>query len=245
MPIDLTFLALALIVVAAFAVETVTGFGPMIIGLGLGTFFYPLSALLPILVLLDTLVCGYLALRHRGTIDVRWLVGRLLPLMTAGVAFGLFIALHAPETLLQRLLGMVVLIIAVVELVVLVRTPRARPPLSASFRVIGLLGAGVMHGIFATGGPLLVYVLSRSELGKSAFRSTLMMVWVLLDLLLLTTYAAAGRIERATLVASVLLLPALMVAVAVGESVHRRLDERRFRIVVMSLLLIVGVTLLI
>lgn len=195
--------------------------------------------LLPILVLLDVLLCGYLALHHRDAIDLPWLFRRVLPWMTVGLGLGIVVALRAREALLRRLLGVLVLILAGRELAALARAPVATPLLQRT-RVLGLLGAGVMHGIFATGGPLLVYVLGRSELTKSAFRSTLAVVWVLLDLLLLTSYAATGRITTAALGTTLALVPSLVVAGALGEWVHRRLDERRFRVVVMSVLLVVG-----
>lgn len=243
--INASFIVLVSIVIAAFAVEAAIGFGAIIIGLALGTFFYPLAALLPILVLLDTLLCGYLAGRHRGAIDLAWLLRRVLPLMVLGLALGVVIALRAPEAVLRRLLGVVVVLGALRELAGLMRAPSARPPLSPPLRAFGLIGAGVMHGIFATGGPLLVYVLSRSELTKAAFRSTLVVVWVLLDLLLLATYTAAGRITTTTLDTTVALVPSLVVAVALGEWAHRRLDERHFRMVAMAVLLVIGLTLVV
>jgi uncharacterized protein len=242
--IDPSFVALALIVIAAFTVETTIGFGAMIVALALGTFFFPFTALLPPLVLLDTLLCGYIAIRHRGVIDLRWLLQRIVPLMTVGLVIGVYVAVRAPELFLRRLLGVLVLIIAGRDLLTLASAPMARPALPPSLRVLGLVGAGIMHGIFVTGGPLLVYVLSRSELGKSAFRSTLAVVWVVLDMLLIATYVVSGRITTDTLVVAGPLVPLLIVAVTLGEWAHRQFDERRFRIVVMTMLLAVGVTLM-
>lgn len=217
----------------------------MIVALALGTFFLPFTALLPPLVLLDTLLCGYLATRHRGVIDLRWLWQRILPLMTVGLAIGVYVAARAPELLLRRLLGVLVLIVAGRDLLTLARAPTPRPALPLPLRVFGLVGAGVMHGIFVTGGPLLVYVLSRSELGKSAFRSTLAVVWVILDVFLIATYVVGGRITTDTLFTAAPLVPLLIVAVMLGEWAHRQFDERRFRIVVMTMLLAIGVTLIV
>jgi uncharacterized membrane protein YfcA len=242
---DPSFPILVLIVIAAFTVEAATGFGAMIIALALGAFFLPLTALLAPLVLLDVLLCGYLALRHRGAIDLAWLLRRVLPLMTIGVLLGFFVAFRTPEAALRRLLGVLVLSVAARDLIALARTAALRAPLPPPLRLLGLLGAGIMHGLFAAGGPLLVYVLSRSELAKSAFRSTLAVVWVVLDLVLLTGYGATGRITAATLTLTTALVPCLFVAVALGEWAHARLDERRFRQAVMAVLLVVGITLVV
>lgn len=230
--------------VVAFTVETTIGFGAMIVALALGSFVYPMSALLPRMVLLDSILCGTIALRYHAAVDVRWLLRRILPLMTLGLAFGVYIAVQVPEVVLRRLLGALVVLVAGRELLTVVRTATRHTELTEPLRSLALLAAGTMQGIFMTGGPLLVYVLSRSELGKSAFRSTLAVVWVTLNMLLLAAYVTSGRITTVTVGATLPLLPALVIALLIGERLHRRFDERRFRVVVMAALLIIGLTLL-
>lgn len=216
----------------------------MIVALALGSFVYPMSALLPRMVLLDAMLCGFIALRYHAAVDVRWLLRRILPLMIVGLAFGVTIAVHVSEVVLRRLLGALVVLVAGRELLTVARTRTRHTELAEPLRSLALIGAGIMQGIFMTGGPLLVYVLSRSALGKSAFRSTLAVVWVTLNMLLLASYVASGRITTATVGATLPLLPALVVALLIGERLHRGFDERRFRVVVMTALLVIGLTLL-
>jgi uncharacterized membrane protein YfcA len=105
-----------------------------------------------------------------------------------------------------------------------------------------MLGAGVMHGLFSTGGPLLVWALGQSIPEKRAFRATLSCVWLVLGCALTTAYAANGHLHGATLRATLALLPVLGVAILAGEWAHQRLDERRFRVLVYALLLATGVS---
>ena len=101
--------------------------------------------------------------------------------------------------------------------------PRAAP--------VALVGAGVIHGMFSTGGPLVVWALGRSLTGKRAFRATLACVWMVLATTLTLAYTANDRIDAGTLRATTTLVPVLAVALSVGEWAHHRLDERRFRVV--------------
>jgi uncharacterized membrane protein YfcA len=103
-----------------------------------------------------------------------------------------------------------------------------------------VLGAGVVHGLFSSGGPLLVWALGRSPIEKSAFRATLSAVWVVMASTLTLAYAWNGRVGRSSLAASAALLPVLAVSLAAGEWLHRRLDGERFRALVYSLLLVAG-----
>jgi hypothetical protein len=94
-----------------------------------------------------------------------------------------------------------------------------------------------MHGMFSSGGPLLVWALGKSLPDKRAFRATLSCVWLVLGSALTFAYALNGRLDGSTLRATAALLPVLGVAIAAGEWAHHRLDERRFRVLVYALLL--------
>jgi uncharacterized protein len=211
-----------------------------VIALALGIHLYPLGELLPVFVPLNLLLSSWLALRGRAHVDRRLLLARILPWMGLGLAVGLAIFEHASGVLLRRAFGAFVVTLAALELWRLVReriTPRelSRPAATAA-----LLGAGVMHGMFSTGGPLLVWALGRSLPTKRAFRATLSCVWLVLGSALTAAYALGGRLDGHSLRATAALVPALGMAIAAGEWAHQRLDERRFRFVVYTLLLAAG-----
>jgi uncharacterized membrane protein YfcA len=119
--------------------------------------------------------------------------------------------------------------------------PEARPlpPLASG---AALLGAGVVHGLFSTGGPLLVWALGRTPIAKRAFRATLSTVWLLLGTALSSAYALRGHLDAASLTATAALLPVLGLALLLGDRLHHRLDESRFRRAVHALLLAAGLT---
>jgi uncharacterized membrane protein YfcA len=114
---------------------------------------------------------------------------------------------------------------------------RPLPPLATRAT---LVGAGVIHGLFSSGGPLLVWAIGRAPIEKSVFRATLSTLWVLLASALTAAYAWNGRVGRESLAATASLLPVLAVSYAAGQWAHQRLDETRFRTAVYLLLLAAG-----
>jgi len=240
---DGAFAVLALIVLFAFTVEAAAGFGSTVLALALGVHLYPIPRLLPLIVPLNLVLELYLVTRHGTHVD-QWLLWRqIVPLMGAGVAAGFALFSVASTQVLQTVFGVFVVGVAVHGLTsaLLARTSSLRP-LSPPAIGSGLLAAGVTHGLFATGGPLLVYVLSRTPLDKREFRSTLAAVWLIFNLVLTVVYAVSGRIDGETVAALLLLLPVVCAGIVLGEWVHDRLDERRFRLSVLALLVVAGVS---
>ncbi len=244
MELDARLAVLALIVLGSFTTAAATGFGSIVIALAIGLHLYPIHELLPVLVLLDTGLNGYLVWRHHRTIAWRGLLGSLLPLLALGMVVGAFAFHHLPARVLQTVFGVLVTAIAARELL---RRWRARgpvlDPLATPARVLGLVGAGIVHGAFASGGPLLVYVLGRSPLDKGAFRSTLALLWLLANGSLLAVYIFSGALATARFAAVVSLVPVVAVAIVFGQWLHDHLDEAQFRVGVFGILLVIGMTL--
>jgi hypothetical protein len=251
-PGELRFLVFAAIVVLAFATEAATGFGATVIALTLAVNLMPIDAALPVLVPLNLAMSAWIVTRERAHVDRTLLWRRILPLMGAGLVVGLAIFDHVSMASLRRAFGAFVVVVAADGLWRLrsgatngsgdTAGSAGAQPLPAAVRGGAILGAGVIHGLFASGGPLLVWALGRSSLEKRGFRATLSSVWLVLGTGLVTAYAFRGRVGWESFGASAALLPAVVLAIALGEWAHRRLDELRFRRVVFGLLLVAGST---
>ena len=237
---DPRFWAFAAIVALAFSVEATVGFGATMIAVALGVHLFSLGELLPVFVPLNVLVSSFLAVRGRAFVDRRLLLARILPRMGLGLAVGLVIFENAPHDLLRRIFAALVIALAALELVRIARGRQDDPGVAPRAAGAVLVGAGVIHGMFSTGGPLVVWALGRSLTGKRAFRATLACVWLVLASTLTLAYTANDRIDGETLRATATLIPVLAVALSVGEWAHHRLDERRFRVLVYMLLLGAG-----
>ena len=246
MTIELAFLAFALVVVAAYTVQTATGFGAMLVCVTLGAQLIGLEEVIRLMVPLSFLQTGYIVIRHRDGIDWGLLLKQVLPLMTLGMGFAFLLLTKVGGPWLGLAFGLMVLALSARDLRHLRSGSSALDkPISRSASVAALLGAGVIHGIYASGGPMLVYAIGREGLTKKAFRSTLSMVWIVLNLILVARFLLAGDYDREVGLDILLLVPTVPLGILVGEWVHHRIDERRFRMAVLVLLIAAAISLIV
>jgi uncharacterized protein len=231
---------LVVVVAFAFAVETALGFGAIVITLSLGAAFMPIDQILPRVVPVNCGLAIAIFIKHVRHAEVGHMVKRVLPVILAGVPLGLLALEHLNRRLLTFAFGAFVVVLSLVELRDKRTAPGERPPLSVPQRALGLLSSGVMQGAFATGGPMLVYVVSREITEKSRFRASLALGWVVLTAALVVSYAVTGRITPRTIDHSVWLLGSLVVGLFIGEHLHVRIPEAKFRKVIYVMLTISG-----
>lgn len=101
------------------------------------------------------------------------------------------------------------------------------------------LRAGLAHDLFASGGPLLVYALAGTQLDKRRLRATLLCVWFSLNACLSLMLLMQGELVPA-LPRLPWFIPLLVLGMLVGEYLHHRVNEQRFRQLVYGLLLVTG-----
>lgn len=237
-------LILALIVFLSFLIEAATGFGSMVVALTLGALWFGVNELLGWLVPVNMVLSAYLVARGWRAVQWRFLGTRMLPLMAVGLACGTLVATQAAQTSwLKPLFGLFVMGVAAWQLSGALKPAAVVSALPGPARVTALLGAGLIHGIFATGGPLAVFVSARELPEKAAFRGTLSMLWLVLNALVMPRLVMDGQVDASTLRTSALMLFPLALGIAAGEWVHHRLDEARFRVAVAGLLLVAGAVL--
>lgn len=232
---------LGLFILLAYTIEAITGFGSIVIALSFGAMLLPIPAMLPVLVPLNVAMTGYLSFRHRQQIHWPILLKLILPLMLAGTLLGYVLMPWLGSSLLQLAFGALVVWFAGRELWRQFSGRVAPPHRPATSRVL-TFGAGITHGLFASGGPLLVYALAGIRMDKSRTRATLLTVWFTLNSTLTVLYLWDGRLlSNAGHLLSY--LPLLVVGVVLGEKLHHHLHEARFRQAVYSVLLVTGMLL--
>ena len=245
MEFDLLKLSLLfLIIIFSQTVETTTGFGATVIALSLGVNLFPLKELVVVLVMIGCLQSAWIV--ARGFKNIRWriLLGRIILGAGLGMPVGIFVFRHFQGTQLKPILGIFVIIIASYELYLLVRSAQIRPlPLPLGLFILFL--GGVVHGTFATGGPLVVYYSSREIQKKEEFRPTISMLWLILNLTLLGSYIIGKNLKSQSLIFAGILFPALVLGIIFGEIIHKKISERAFKFAVQIILLLTGIFILI
>ncbi len=229
---------LGVIALAAFATEGAIGFGGTVLAASLGAQLVPLELLLPAFVPLNMLLSGWLVGRGLRTVAWRLLAVEVAPAVGIGAAIGLAL-FHLPaKDVFAFGFGAFVVGLACLQL--------ARPaggPLPRAMHYVLLGLGGVVHGLFGTGGPMIVYVLRRRLPDKTAFRSTLAVLWFVLNIALLANYASADLYHEGTFRTFAVIALTIAPGLYIGERVHRKLDAARFERVVWLVLLFAGLAL--
>lgn len=233
---------LAAVLIVAHTAETILGFGSTLIALSLGVHLFPLERLLAVLILLGLVQSTWILSRASKHIDWTLLRTRILPFAAIGLIAGIFLRDMASEALLKKILGGFVLLVASSELVLIARNRPRKPGVPLPSAAALLSGGGVFHGLFASGGPLIVYYASRAIGKPEVFRATLSMLWLVLNLVLTTQLAFEGRFTVQTAELGAAALPAALVGMFIGERIKVR--ERGFQALTYGLLLIAGIALL-
>ena len=237
-------LALSLVCLAAFTIETALGFGATLVTVALGSQLLSIDTILPALVPLNLALSIYLSARYFREVDQRFLFTRLLPFMAIGLPIGIAVYDRVEPSLLKRFFGAFLVLVAGTELWRL-RTDAPVRALARGPEIALLLAGGVIHGAFATGGPMAVYVTGRAIEDKGRYRATLSLLWALLNAAMIAGYAWSGDLSPASASLSVALVPAILVGMWAGELAHHRVPERMFRIIVFLMLLASGAMLLV
>ncbi len=238
----MNLLLLGCILVIAHIAETTLGFGATLIALALGVHIVPLETLIPVLVILALLQSVWLVARWFRHIEWRILLRHILPAAGLGIPIGIWCRGLADESQLRMILGAFIVVVSSVELVRLFSGKLLGGEFRWYYR-IPLLGAGgIFHGLFATGGPLIVYYAGRQLRTQASFRATLSMLWLVLNTVLLITFCISAQIGAETIKMTATVLPGLVAGIVLGSLV--RVQELTFRKITYGLLLVSGLVLL-
>jgi len=243
--IDSNIVWLALIVLISYSIQAMSGFGSTILALTLGVHLYPMDVLLPVLVPLDMLVNLYIVTRHHQHINQSLLYRTIIPNMGFGLLAGLVAFYYIQGEVLEKMFGILVIVLSIRELYRLFRRKQDQGVLSNLKSAVYITAAGFIHGIYASGGPLLIYAVGKLNLPKSVFRSTLGAVWLIFSIILTVFYIIAEKMTADSIKLFLILLPAIVIGIMLGEWLHHQIDEYRFKIFVFAVLLFAGLSIII
>ncbi len=245
-----------LIVFGAFTAGTVLGFGTTILTVTFGAQLVALNVLLPIVAPLNLALGLYIAIRYYRDTCWKMLWRRILIPVAAGVPLGMWLFNLGETEWLRLAFGALVTLLSVGQLWAVRKTAKntgsedtdaapadAAAPLGPIRRAGLLVGGGFIHGLYATGGPLIVYVVGREIHDKGAFRSTVSTMFLPLTVALIVNYGNQGLLTGSVLRLGLFSIVPMLLGMWLGEHLHVRLDNERFKLGVWLLLLAGGVIL--
>ena len=238
---SLVTLAIALPILAiAYIIFGIAGFGTALIAAPVLAQTLPVSAIVPLLALLDCLAAIVNGVKLSDKIarrEMMWLV----PLMIAGSLVGAWLLLVIPPKPMMLALGIFVVGYALYALF----TPAARVGLKQVFVVpFGLIG-GIFSAMFGSGGFIYAMYLSRRLEDKDAMRATQSALIALSTFTRVVIFALAGVYADFKLLAlALLLVPAMLIGLHVGHHITLRMTREQFLRVLNFVLIATGTALI-
>ena len=231
--------AAAAILLAAYFIRGITGFGSGLVSVPLLALFLPLQFVVPLILLLDftaSIVIGGLHFKH-----VKWNeLGLLIPFGVIGVIVGTTLLVKLPpEPMLIALAGFV-FIFALRSVLNL----HGDKPISRGWAVPAALTGGTVGALFGTGGPPYVIYLSHRIRDKGDLRATFSALFFTEGLTRIVSFLIVGLLLSSEIwIAYVAALPLMLGALYLGGRVHVGLSQEQMTRLVGVLLLVSSVSL--
>jgi uncharacterized membrane protein YfcA len=235
-----TLLLLGLVVFVTHGLEAITGFGCTVLAFPLvlavtGEMDYTRV----VLTVMGWLLALYFVITKFGKINWRQFL-IIAGVALAGLPAGIWLYDVIDGAILKKVLGGFIVITASVQLW---KIFAARGDGEGRFNPLNylcLFGGGVVHGAFATGGPLIVLYSARRLPDKGEFRATMCLLWTTLNLGLMWRFFSGGLLTPQIGRDVLLLVPALVLGVIAGEKIHKKVNAAVFKKLVFSTLLAIG-----
>lgn len=229
-------------------IQGITGFAGTILAMPFGIMLVGFDTAKPILNVLGILAGIYVAVFNFK--KIQWkefliIIAFMIPSMVGGII--IHNSLSNNVSVMYKILGTFVILLALIRLIKLFVKQTEKPlpkGVSVTKNVLYLVSAGIIHGMFVSGGPLLIGYLSGKIKDKNEFRATISTVWILLNTLILFSDIRAGYWTGELVKMQLITIPFLIGGMFIGGKLCKVMSQKVFLILTYVLLIISGVSLL-
>lgn len=239
------FAVILLVIAAASYVQAVSGFAFALIVMGVVSSLNLMQVADAAIIVSMLAAVNTATALSRGFANIRW--------REAGVSLlfslpALLLGLYLLDLLSGRHMGALRIVLGVTILlsgVMLLKPPQRDARISGlpSFAVFGFL-AGVLGGLFSTGGPPVVFQFYRQPLSLPIVRDSLLFIFFVSSVSRTALVAAAGGIETRLLILGAVAVPVVVVFTRFGQRYPPNLSDTSMRRAVFGLLALSALTLM-
>ncbi len=239
-----------LVVFITHTIEAVTGFGCSVLAMPFVTALLGMRVGIMVITILAWFLALYFVIRKWKEIDWRQF-SIIIGCMLIGLPIGMYIFRHADVFALRSILAIFICIVSAWQLALRLmhRNHTTTHPGTISIAktlpyYLLLITGGIVHGIFSTGGPLVVLYATKFITDKGRFRATLCLLWTTLNTIIIGTYLIEGSMTTEVVKNTGILIPFVIMGIFAGEKIHAKVNERIFSLIVFALLLATGIIML-
>jgi uncharacterized membrane protein YfcA len=230
------FSIIIFIIFLSTLVRSTFGFGNALIAMPLLAFVIGVKGATPLVALVGLVISLIMLLREwRALVWKDTLV--LLISSLAGLPLGIYLLTAFPESVVRTILGLILICFGFYNLLG-IRLPVLKSPVLAV--PFGFL-AGILGGAYnANGPPVVIYGVMRGW-KKEAFRASLQGFFFVSSLMIVAGHALSGFWSRQTLITFFVSIPAVILAIFLGERIAKKITQENFNRVIYIFLILMGV----
>lgn len=228
-----------IIILVTNTIQTITGFAGTLLAMPPAIILIGIDDARAILNLLTWIACLIITVQNYKYCNKKeWF--KMIVFMLIGILVGIKLYDLLPLNILLTGYGILIVLIALKGLFL-----KKSIPLPKVFLILIIICAGIIHGMFVTGGALLVVYAAVALKDKNEFRATIAPVWVALNTFMGFSHYQSGYITTdVLLLTSVAVIP-LLLGIKIGNQLYHKIEQVFFMRITYVLLAISGVMILI
>jgi len=237
--VEVEYLLIALIALAACFTQTVSGFGSALVAMPLLSPLLGLQRAAPVMALVAGTLQIFLLIRYHRALNFA-AVWRISLGSMLGIPLGIFALSYVPEAVTVSILGVVLVAYAVYSLSH-PTMPELRSPawawLAGGF-------AGMLGGAYNTNGPPAVVYGDCRRWSPDEFKSNLQGFFMANNVVIVAGHAIKGNLTLTVWWSYLAALPGLALGIVVGLLLARRINPVLFRKIMLGMLVLLGASLI-
>lgn len=237
--LSLKFVIFAAAIFVSNIVQALTGFAGVMLSIPPSMLLFGPDMAIAVINALCWGVSVVLAWRNRRYLNLKGVL-TIVGFMLAGMAIGVKLYSLVSPQIIGPVYGGIIVAAALKNLLV----KPSEKPMGHWLSAVILIGAGIIHGMFASGGALLVVYLAATYHNKYTFRANVAAVWSCLNLVLMFKDFEKGMFNAQAFHLMLIAIIPLLLAVYIGNKIHSRINQRMFNYSTYGLLLLSGAMIL-
>ena len=230
---------LVLIVFAANAVQGITGFGGPVLAMPFAMMLIGVEQAKGAITFIAFFTAGIMAVQNRKSINWRE-AAKMVGIMLIGMIPGMWLFKTMSLVCLKYIYGVIVLLIGLKSLFI-----KKQFKYTTGLGIATLLAAGVIQGMFTSGGSFVAIYSTAVLKEKKEFRATLSAVWAILNTILVVTNFRAGYFDLASFKTVLICILPVLLAIYIGGRLVGKINQAAFMKIIYGFLVISGVVLLV
>lgn len=237
------------VVFLANIIQCITGFAGTVLAMPFSLMLVGFAVAKPTLNILGVVASVGVVATNPKSLNIKEFL-KIIGVMLVGMLGGFFVTsrVEMNSAPLYKLLGAIVIVFMLLGIYRTFFTKSDTEKKQSTFANIVdysvLALAGLVHGMFVCGGPLLIIYASKRLTDKEQFRTTLSAVWIVLNSIIMISDIRSGYFDSHLIVVALISVAVLFGAIAIGNIIAHKLNYKVFMVITYILMGISGLSLI-